>query len=224
MANIDIMFGVRPKYTIEHVITGKKAIKDILIEVSPGVTLIPGGSGVHGLNQLGSLEKQRMMDQVSYLGEKFDYMLIDTPPGIDENVLYLNSAVQDIVVLVTPDPSSILDSYALIKVLNAYRGENRFSIICNMVRDETEALNIFRKLSDLAQKSLCVGLEFKGFVPMDSELRKATKSQHLIAKIQPRCPSSFAIGGIANNISNIEYIGPAKGGMQFFWGQMVGVA
>ena len=97
-------------------------------------------------------EKQALLDQVSQLGQGFDYMLIDTAPGIDDNVLYLNSAAQEICVIVTPEPSSVADSYALIKVLNQRCKETRFSILCNEVKDEADGAKLFARLDAVAQK------------------------------------------------------------------------
>src|SRR5205814_1262033 len=92
MANVDIMFRAKPERTIHDIVVGDAKMSDVLIEVAPNVSLIPGGSGLFELQNLGVFEKQILLDQVSTLGDAYDVMLIDTAPGIDENVLYLNSA------------------------------------------------------------------------------------------------------------------------------------
>ncbi|MCB0351720.1 MAG: MinD/ParA family protein [Bdellovibrionales bacterium] len=224
MANIDVMFGLRTMYTVEHVLSGEKTLQEIIVEVAPNVFLIPGGSGVYGLQQIDTYQKKMLLDQVSELENPFDYMLIDTASGIDDNVLYLNSAAQETVVIVTPDPSSLTDAYALIKVLHKKFGESRFSVIANLVQDEREALSVFRRLSDVAQRFLCVSLDYKGFIPVDQSLRVATKSQQLILNSDPKAPSSYAIKMLGEKLSGYTPITRAKGGMQFFWEQLVGVA
>lgn len=224
MANVDVMFGVRAMYTVEQVLSGEKTLKEIIVEVAPNVFLIPGGSGVYGLQQIDTYQKKMLLDQVSELDEPFDYMLIDTASGIDDNVLYLNSAAQETIVVVTSDPSSLTDAYALIKVLHKKFGESRFSIIANMVLDEREGLAIFRRLSDVSQRFLCVSLDYKGFIPVDSNLRAATKSQQLILQSNPKAPSSYAIKMLGEKLSGYAAMNKVKGGMQFFWEQLVGVA
>jgi flagellar biosynthesis protein FlhG len=211
-------------YTVEHVLSGEKTLSEIIVEVMPNVFLIPGGSGVYGLQKIDTFQKKLLLDQVSELDNPFDYMLIDTASGIDDNVLYLNSAAQETLVVVTPEPASLTDAYALIKVMHKRFGENRFSVITNMVQDEAEALAIYRKLSDVAQRFLCVSLDYKGFVPSDSHLRTATKSQQLVTQSSPKCPSSYAIQMLAEKLSGYRPITHTKGGMQFFWEQLVGVA
>ena len=224
MANVDIMFKVRPTGTIQDLLTGEAEIQDILVEVARNVTLIPGGSGVFDLRNLSVFQKQGLLDQVSRLGKQYDVMLIDTAPGIDDNVLYLNSAAQEICVIVTPEPSSLADSYALIKVLNQRCRETRFSIICNQVKDEADGKNLFDKLDAIAHRFLYVSLDYIGSVPTDPILRQCTRAQQLVTNSQPDAISSLAIRKIAQKFTGYELAPECKGSLQFFWEQLVGVA
>ncbi len=224
MANVDVMFGLRVTRTLEAVLAGECELPDIIVEVAPNVFLIPGGSGVYGLQNLSIHQKKMLLDQVSELNDRYDYMLIDTASGIDDNVLYLNSAAQETLVVVTAEPASLTDAYALIKVLNKKLNEQKFSIVANMVQDESEALAIYRRLSDVANRFLCVSLDYKGFIPNDSNLRLATKAQQLVVRSQPRAPSSYAIQMLCEKISHSNGLAAIKGGMQFFWEQIIGVA
>ena len=224
MSNVDIFFGQRARLNISHVLENRVQLEDILMEVAPGVHLIPGGSGVYGLSRLEAMQKHILLDQVSRLNRGFDYMLIDTSPGIDDNVLYLNAAAQEITVVVTPDPSSLTDAYALIKVLNQRYRENRFSIVANMVRDEAEGRMVFQRLSDVASRFLCVSLDFRGSVPMDPILRQSIRAQELVAQTQSRCPAAAAIRSLSENVKGSERFAELKGGLQFFWNQLSGVA
>lgn len=224
MANVDVMFAKRTTSSIEHVLTGEKRLTEIMIEVAPDVFLIPGGSGVYGLQQIDTFQKKMLLDQVNGLADPFDFMLIDTASGIDDNVLYLNSAAQEVLVVVTPDPASLTDAYALIKVLHKKFNEHKFSIVANMVQDQREALAVYKRLSDVTQRFLCVSLDYKGFIPTDVNLRAATKTQQLILQTNPQSPSSTAIIGLSEKLSGYDSLAPVKGGMQFFWEQLVGVA
>lgn len=224
MANVDIMFNVRPQKGLQDVITGESQIKDVIVEVAKNVSLIPGGSGVYDLQNMTVFEKQALLNEVSTLGRDFDVMLVDTAPGIDDNVLWLNSAAQEICVIVTPDPASIADSYALIKVLNQRCRENRFSIVCNQVKDENDGKKLFAKLDAITQRFLYVSLDYKGSVPNDPILRQSIRSQELVSRTHPDSPSSRAFRGLAREIAGFEATTEVKGGLQFFWEQLVGVA
>lgn len=224
MANVDIMFNVRPTRTLHDVLKGEATLQEILVEVARNVTLIPGGSGIFELRSLSVFEKQALLDQVSGLGPAYDVMLIDTAPGIDDNVLYLNSAAQEICVVVTPDPASLADSYALIKVLNQRYRENRFSIICNQVKDEADGQRLFDNLDGIARRFLYVSLDYRGSIPIDLNLRQATRSQQLVTRSHPDAISSHAIRKIAQKLKGYEAPEECKGSLQFFWEQLIGVA
>ncbi len=224
MANVDIMFGKRAVKTIEDVFTGRAPLEDVILPVAENVYLIPGGSGIYGLNHIDSLQKQILLDQVSGLEKEFNFMLIDTAPGIDDHVLYLNSAAQEIMIVVTPDPSSLTDAYALIKVLNQKQHETKFSVLVNMVKDEAEALGVFKRLSDVAAQFLYVSLDYKGFIPQDPILRHSNRLQQLVRSAQPYAESSAAFRRLAEKMCHFQHLPEAKGGIQFFWQQLSGVA
>lgn len=224
MANVDILFGVRPAGNMHDIIAGRKEMRDILMEVSKDVFLIPGGSGVVEFNHLNHFERRAMVEAVSALPLGFDYLLIDTAPGIAENVLFLNSAAQTVSVVITPDPASFADAYALIKVLHKQYKVNHFSIICNQVRDEQEGLGLYQRFNDVVSKFLYIGLDYWGSVPNDVVLRKANQMQRLIVRHDISAESSKAIRQICNQVEKSSKQIESAGGMQMFWDQVVGSA
>ncbi len=224
MANVDVMFGRKATHNILDVLEGRKFIEEVIIEVKENIYLIPGGSGLHELTRLEPMHKKNLLDQVSGLNGYFDYLIIDTAPGIDSNVLYLNSAVHEIIVVVTPDPSSLTDAYALIKVLNKYHKEEKFTIVCNEVSSEEEALFIYKRLSEVTERFLCVSLDFKGFIPMDANVVRANRRQELILDVSPYSPAAKAMAEVGEHIQKGPNVEKFKGGLQFFWEQVLGVA
>ncbi|KYG68426.1 flagellar biosynthesis switch protein [Bdellovibrio bacteriovorus] len=224
MANVDIFFGVKPSGNIHDILAGRKEMKDILTEVSKDVFLIPGGSGVVEFNHMNHFERRAMVEAVSCLPLGFDYLLIDTAPGIAENVLFLNSAAQTVSVVITPDPSSFADAYALIKVLNKQYKVNHFSIICNQVRDEQEGLGLYQRFNDVVNRFLYIGLDYWGSVPNDVVLKKAVQQQRLIVRHDVGAESSKAIRQVCSQIEKSSKQVESTGGMQMFWDQVVGFA
>ncbi len=224
MANVDILFGVKTNGNIHDILAGRKEMKDILVEVSKDVFLIPGGSGVVEFNHMNHFERRAMVEAVSSLPLGFDYLLIDTAPGIAENVLFLNSAAQTVSVVITPDPASFADAYALIKVLNKNYKVNHFSIICNQVRDEQEGLGLYQRFNDVVNKFLYIGLDYWGSIPNDVVLRKANQMQRLIVRHDVGAESTKAIRQICNQIEKSAKQIESTGGMQMFWDQVVGFA
>lgn len=224
MANVDIMFGIKSEFSIMDVLQGNKTLNEILISLAPNIALIPGGTGVVELNRLNAFERRAMLDAVGSLDYKYDYLLIDTAPGIADNVLYLNSAAQISTVVITPDPASLADSYALIKVLNREYKETKFSIVCNQVRDEIEGLALFNRFNEVVNRFLYIGLDYWGSVPQDQVLRKSTQNQRLILKHEPNSEAAKNLLKISNKLETSVGANQDKAGLQFFWEQVVGVA
>jgi flagellar biosynthesis protein FlhG len=224
MANIDIFFSVRPQGTIHDVITGEKTIQDVMMEVAPNIFLIPGGSGISELQSMDHFSRRALVEKVSALPQDFDFMLIDTSPGLGDNVLYFNSAADTKVVILTPDPSSLADSYALIKVLNKKYRESHFSLICNQVKDEIEGLRLYQKFSDVSSRFLNIGLDYVGSVPQDPVLRMSNQMQRLVVKHEPHSISAQAIGQLVTRLGRLNSQTETRGGLQKFWEQVIGVA
>ena len=224
MANVDIMFGVKSEFSIMDVLKGERTMAEILVPLAPNIALIPGGTGIVELSRINSFERRAMLDAVGSLDYQYDYLLIDTAPGLAENVLYLNSAAQVSSVVITPDPSSLADSYALIKTLNREYKETKFSIICNQVRDEMEGLALFNRFNEVVNRFLYIGLDYWGSVPQDQLLRKSTQNQRLILKHEPQSDAAKNLLKLSNKLEASMNENQDKSGLQFFWEQVVGVA
>lgn len=199
LGNIDIFFGMIPKFNIKDLIEGKKSIGEIIVDGPYGIKIIPATSGIVELSNLTEEQRSILMLSIQEL-TGYDFLLVDTPAGISSNVVYFNSISQDILVIVTPDPASIADSYAVIKVLYNKTGRKDFNIIVNMVRDETEALNVYRKLLSVSDQFLNVYLDFMGFIPMDANIRQATKKQKLWVEHFPDTQATKALLRICNKM------------------------
>jgi flagellar biosynthesis protein FlhG len=224
MANVDIMFGVRAEGHLHQVLTGEKEISEIVTEIAPNISLISGGSGVAELSRINAFERRALLESVSELNHRYDYLLIDTAPGISENVLYLNAAAQLSAVIVNPDVASLADSYALIKVLHNEYKEKHFSIICNQVRDEVDGVSLFNRFSEVIHRFLPVGLDYLGHIPQDNLFKKSTQNQRLVLKHDGSSPAAQSIHSIAQRLDRSVQRSDSKAGLQFFWEQVAGVA
>ena len=188
MANIDIAFGVKADKHLgqlfneesqfvhsnhnsghdESQFDAELTVEDLIVPLMPNVSLLSGASGLVEMNRINSAQRRAIMDSIGSLEYHFDYLLIDTAPGITDNVLYFNAAAQLSVVVITNDPTSLADSYALIKTMNKEYKESRFAIVCNNVRDEQEGLILYQRFSDVVSKFLYIGLDYVGciFLPV----------------------------------------------------------
>ena len=217
LANIDIIFNVHPQYNIGHVLNGEKALGDIMVEGPLGIQIIPAGSGFVNLTQLTNGQKLSLFSEFEAYEEYTDYFLIDTGAGISNNVMYFNLAADECVVVVTPEPTSVTDAYALIKVMATEHGEKRFKLLMNMVQDESEAKTVFLNLCHATDQFLNgVVLEYMGFLPQDKTVADAVRQRKTFMELNPKAPSSKKLQEIAGGlIANSDRF-DANGNIKFF--------
>lgn len=221
LANVDVLLNLQPKGTLHDVLQGRCALDEILVEAPGGITIIPAASGIEEIHGLTSEEKLLLMTEVERIANRFDYLLIDTPAGIGSDVMYFNSAAAEIVCVITGEPTSLTDSYALIKVLSSSYGERSFSIVVNNVQSEADAKSAFNTLSNAVGKFLQVETRYLGWIQTDTTVRECIMQRTPIAST---FPSSKAARGIAEIARQVVEHGPqkrVKGGMQFFFRQLL---
>lgn len=179
LANVDVMLGITAKGSIHQVITGSAPLEEILVRDQFGFDVLPGGSGIHELTRLSHGHQRLLLDEMSLLAEEYDIVLVDTPAGIGENVLFFASSCESVLTVLTPDPTSLTDAYALIKVLSKRRGVRRFMVAVNQA-DEVAAQITFRRLLSVADRYLDVCLDYTGFMPPTDRVRAGIQSQKLL--------------------------------------------
>ena len=133
LANIDILLGLTPEYNFQHVLDGKKKLSEIMLEAPGGIYILPAGSGLEELTHLSLDQKVVLGKGLEALARNFDYILFDTGAGISSNVLYFNLVADDMILVVVPEPTSITDSYAMIKVMSQKHDRRDFKILLNFV-------------------------------------------------------------------------------------------
>jgi flagellar biosynthesis protein FlhG len=222
LGNLDILFGIVHPYTLEDVLLGHKTLSDILVPGPCGIRILPAGSGVGAPVALTSEQQLGLLAEVDRWDIDLDVLLIDTGAGISPNVLYFNTVAQDIVVVASPDPTSLTDAYAMMKVLSQKHGEKRFKLLVNMVRTESEAHEVFRKLSVAADEFLDISIDYVGAIPDDDCLRQAVGRQRAVVELYPRARSSVAFGHLARAIAQWPTAELPKGSAQFMFRRFLG--
>ncbi len=208
LANIEVMFGAIPKYNLADMIYRGKDLKDIIVNGPMDIGFISGGSGITGLSNMGR-------DQVSYLIYKLreletmaDVIIIDTGAGISDNVLEFVLTSGEVLLITTPEPTSITDSYALLKALSANpdfdRDKTNIKVIANKVSNTEDGKNLYNKLSLVVDKFLKIKLEFLGIIPMDNNISKSVMQQQPISIAFPDSHATKAIEQLVDRLLNNE--------------------
>ena len=222
LANIDIIFGLNPAYNIKHVISGEKDLADVIVNGPRGIRIIPAGSGLHELVHLSQGEKLNLLNEFDRLDEAFDIFLIDTGAGISSNIMYFNMASEERIVVVTSEPTSITDAYALMKVLFKKYGTNTFKLLVNMVESTRDAKSVFLNLSNAVEHFLSdISLEYLGFVPKDENVERAVKQQRAVIECYPESASSKEFHELACRLLASSKDMASDGNIKFFWRKLI---
>ncbi|MDM8533103.1 MinD/ParA family protein [Clostridiaceae bacterium HSG29] len=202
LANIDVVLGIIPKYNLVHVLKDDMEIEDIIVEGPMGITLLSGGSGIIDFINLEDEELKNLIDGFKFLNKNHDYIIIDTGAGINKSVLSFIEASSEVIVVVTPDPTSITDSYALLKNISSY--EKDVSILINMATSNTEAHSVYNKISLASEKFLKMKLNKLGFLYDDNHVTKAVRMQKPFLLEFPNCLASKGIELLSYNLDGNE--------------------
>jgi flagellar biosynthesis protein FlhG len=200
LANLDVMFNVKIKKNILHVLKGEATVKDILIPITRNLILIPGESGDEILKYSDMALFERFMQEAQVL-DKLDIMIIDTGAGIGEHIQMFLNAADDVVVVTVPDPAAITDAYATIKTIAALR--NDVEMIMNQVKNEREAVAVFEKIKKVADANIGGGLDLKllGKINSDAKVANAIKQRALFSALYPSSVATRDIEQIAAKVA-----------------------
>lgn len=223
LANIDVILGLSPKYNMHHVLLGEKSLGEVIVPGPGGVKVLPAASGIQEMAELSRGQKIALIDELNELNEGFDFMFIDTAAGITSNVLYFNMAAKEIIVVVTPEPTSLTDAYALIKILYNGHHEKRIMLIVNMVKNFQEGREVYRKLSKATERFLDLSIEYLGHITHDEKVTEAVKQQKMFTEIYPYAQASKCLSSIAKKICLEQPKEYNLGSMKFFSRAIIGV-
>ncbi len=208
LANIEIMFGAVPKHNLCDLIYQGKNIKEIITWGPGDVGFISGGSGIAGLSNLNRDYLMYIIRNLAELDSIADVIIVDTGAGISDAVLEFLVASGEVILVTTPEPTSITDSYSLLKALNRHprysREMTKIKVLANRVEELEEGRALFNKLNTVVTRYLKLPIEFLGSIPQDSMLSKAVMQQTPVSLQNPNAKSSRAFEQISMQLLNIE--------------------
>jgi flagellar biosynthesis protein FlhG len=193
-----------------------------MISAPGGIKLLPAASGIQELTDLDSSQRLLLLNELDMIQDMFDVFLIDTGAGISANVMYFNFAAMEKVVIVTNEPTSLTDAYALIKVLTHKYQQKRFKVLVNAVRNASEAERIFRNLSLVADKYLgSPSLDYLGWIPYDRMIPAAIRKQQIFLQTNPETPAGKSIISLARTLMSDKHQSNFEGDVKFFWQRLL---
>ena len=203
LANVNILLGLAPQYTLEHVLFGAKTIEEVLLPGPYGLKIIPGANGISECVTLHPRQQMRLTRELARIESEFDYLILDTAAGIADNTLDFASAAHQTIIVITPEPTSLTDAFSLLKLLHRRRQLTNFQIVVNMASSATQARDVFHRFNAAVEKYIGVTPHLLGFLLLDESLRNAVSLQHPVALFPDTDPSSRSFIRLADAIQQV---------------------
>jgi flagellar biosynthesis protein FlhG len=204
LANVEVLYGIIPKYNAGNVLTGQIGMENALTVGPLGVMFLSGGSGLTALSDISEEQMSLLIEGFAQLDEMADIILIDTGAGMSKSVLNFIRATQETIVVTTPDPTSITDAYALIKTIKeGVGGLPEIKLLVNRIDDPNEGIEIYDKLNAVCERFLGIKLENLGSVPYDKLLGRSVKKQSPVSILYPDAESAKSIEAVTRRLLDI---------------------
>lgn len=200
LANVDIVLGLSVKHTLRETVEEGVSVNRILVEISPGFFVLPASSGVPEMASLSSEEQTFLTNALEQIIDDFDYVLIDCAAGIGESVLWFNRWADHNAVVLAPDPTSMTDAYALMKIMATHYERRQFHLIINNVKSQKEGDEVFKSMAAVLKNFLKIDPELLGVIPSDSAVSKAIRAQTPFLMGAPEARVSKAVQALTQRI------------------------
>jgi len=214
MANVNVALGLPARFNIFDVILGRKTLREIIVEGPGGILVVPGGSGIAELANIGHSQRQRLLEQFSTLGDIADIILIDTAAGLSKNVLAFAAAADSVIVITIPEPPAIADAYAIMKAVLRQRPKAEVNLVVNRIQRPSEGRAVFDKLALVVKRFLGKRIESLGAIEDDPHVSEAVRSQKALLLKFPDAPASKGIKSMVSNL--FVELKPDDGGIMGF--------
>ena len=207
LANVEVMLGIRPQYTLADLIFNNKTIEEIITEGPMGIGFISGGSGVQDLVNLDKDKIKKLIAKLVKLDSLYDVVIIDTGAGIADSVVEFVLSSPEVLLVVTPEPTSITDAYSLLKAVNRKkdfkREQKSIKVITNRVENVEDGKEIFDKISIVVSKFLNIQLEYLGYIPQDKKIADAVIAQTPVSISSPNSETAMRIRSICGTLLDV---------------------
>ncbi len=209
LANLDVLLNLFPKITLHDVFTGKHSLPEAIIPVSSGFWVLLAGSGMVEYSRMTLEIREQLQKVIAEIEPRFDHVLLDTGAGISDVVLYTVSLARDVLVVVTPEPTSLTDAYATIKVLAQTQGRRRFDLVVNQTRKMGEGRAVRQQLQQVVDRFVNPGLDapvrldLLGEVPSDPAVRESVQRRQLLQELLPGSPAAVGLSALAGKLMDL---------------------
>jgi flagellar biosynthesis protein FlhG len=206
LANLDVMLDLAPKITLHDVFTGKSSLEDAILPAPGGFSALLAGSGMVEYSRMTPEVRDQLLQVVDTVAPRYDHVILDTGAGISDVVLYAVSLADEVLVVVTPEPTSMTDAYATIKVLASTQARSLVKVVVNQTRRHGEGRAVCLQLQQVVDRFVNPGLatpvrlDLMGQVPLDIAVRDSVLRRQLLLESLPGSPAALAVAAVATQL------------------------
>jgi len=225
LSNIDVVFGIVPKYTLLDSVNGEKSILDVLCDGPNNIKFISGGSGVQELINLDKNSLTAFIANMSLLDHIADYILIDTGAGLSDTVMNFVLSAEEVLLVITPEPTSITDAYALVKTVSRKKKDCMINVLINRADSENEAKSVYNNFAMVSDRFLGMKLDTIGYLPYDHSFTRSVKMQTPYLLSYPKNLPSKLFNDIADSLikKDLNQYNVTQPGIKGFINRFVGL-
>jgi flagellar biosynthesis protein FlhG len=200
LANLDVLIDARSRANLAHVVAGQRKLRDVVVDLPCGVQLVPGASGLTRMADLNEFQRNTLLQELSTLEEENDVIVLDTGAGIGRNVTSFAAGADTVLVVSTPEPTSITDAYAVIKVLHQQGSQARVGLLVNFADSRNEARATYNRIAGVARQFLGAAIYDAGYVLADPKVAQAVRKRQPYVLAYPHCPASRCVAALATKL------------------------
>lgn len=200
LANVEVLMGFNSVYTLQDVIDGDRTMREVLVNAPGGIQVVPGTSGLAKMADLTQNARQNILTGLRDLQQNADFIIVDTMAGIGQNAVAFTLAADEVLLVTTPEPSAIVDAYAMLKTIYQRREDAVIRLVVNMAGIETQAKAVAGKLANVAQQYLGRNLSYLGHLPRDPHVSQSVMQSHPFLLAYPGSPAGLAIQQLAGRL------------------------
>ena len=209
LANIDVLLGLTPRFHLGHVLFGNKTLTEVMVQGPKGIQIIPGSSGLQRLSELTLAQRNQLVESFTHLDSDTDYFIIDTAAGISRNVIHFLLSAQQVIVVSAPEPTAIVDAYAVIKIILIEKPDKDVHVLINSVEHEQDALEVFSQINSVVKRFLNREVAYLGHIPLDPHVPQAVRGQVLVSHRFPDAPASQCFRRLARKLAKLQEVSPS---------------
>lgn len=216
LANLNILLGLSPEHTLQSLLQGERDLDEILLEGPEGLRIVPAASGICDFIHIDPDQQKRLLAALQALEQHFDYLIVDTAAGIQESLIQLLLAAGGLLLVITPEPTSLTDAFSLLKVLKRYCFDRPVQVVVNMADGRAAAHDTFKRFHTAVGRFLQLDVHYLGYVLRDSRVAESVMQQRPVLLSHPETVASLCLQSIGNRLDKQLRKGGDSGFSDYF--------